>query len=75
MKGKRSTTRPLDQMKNFGGFAETYRKRGISISVSSHGTKSVSVLLHTVGAIEYGPKEFFDVPRNPNLKWIWRGGE
>ena len=25
--------------------------------------------------LDFSPKEFVHVPRNPNLKWIWTGGE
>ena len=32
------------------------------------------LLLHLVMALDFSPKEFVHVPRNPNLKWIWTGG-
>ena len=51
-----------------------HRKLCISISVSSQCTKSVILLLHTVMDLDFSPKEFVHVPRNSNLKWIWRGG-
>ena len=52
-----------------------HRKACNSISVSSQCTKSVILLLHLVMALDFSPKEFVHVPRNPNLKWIWTGGE
>ena len=51
-----------------------HRKVCISISVSSQCTKSVILLLHTVMDLDFSPIEFVHVPRNSNLKWIWRGG-
>ena len=53
----------------------SHRKACFSISVSSQCTKSVILLLHLVMALDFSPKEFVHVPRNPNLKWIWTGGE
>ena len=29
---------------------------------------------HAVMVLDFSPKEFDHVPRNPNLKWIWTGG-
>jgi len=53
----------------------SHRKVYISISVSFQCTKKVIVLLHTVMVLDFNPKEFDHVPWNPNLKWIWTGGE
>ena len=54
---------------------ESHRKWPISISVSSQGTKSVIILLHTVMHSDFSPIEFFHVPRTSNLKCFRRGGE